>query len=246
MIEDKQYKVVMLGSGAVGKSAITVQMVSGHFLSSYDPTIEDSYRTTININNKDIILNIIDTAGQEEFYALRDQYMRSGDGYIIVFSITSVTSFLEVTAIKEQLNMVLDVDNNTLIPIILVGNKCDLEEYRQVQSSDAQRLAEEWRVKYFETSAKNKTNINRIFEELVYLIEANNQTNIQNTSNQNIENENAEIENTEIQEDTNQNTQDISDLKNEKVFSDTVKEIKVVNEYPATEENGVLYIKLES
>ena len=185
MIEDKQYKIVMLGSGAVGKSAITVQMVSGHFLSSYDPTIEDSYRTTININNQDIILNILDTAGQEEFYALRDQYMRSGDGYIIVFSITSVTSFLEVNAIKEQLNIVLDADNNTLIPIILVGNKCDLEEYRQVQSSDAQRLAEEWRVKYFETSAKNKTNINRIFEELVYLIEANNQTNIQNTSNQN-------------------------------------------------------------
>lgn len=185
MIEDKQYKVVMLGSGAVGKSAITVQMVSGHFLSSYDPTIEDSYRTTININNQDIILNILDTAGQEEFYALRDQYMRSGDGYIIVFSITSVTSFLEVNAIKEQLNMILDSDNNTLIPIILVGNKCDLEEYRQVQSSDAQRLAEEWKVKYFETSAKNKTNINRIFEELVYLIEANNQNNIQNTSNQN-------------------------------------------------------------
>ena len=185
MIEDKQYKVVMLGSGAVGKSAITVQMVSGHFLSSYDPTIEDSYRTTININNKDIILNIIDTAGQEEFYALRDQYMRSGDGYIIVFSITSVTSFLEVNAIKEQLNMVLDVDNNTLIPIILVGNKCDLEEYRQVHSSDAQRLAKEWKVKYFETSAKNKTNINRIFEELIYLIEANNQNTIQNTSNQN-------------------------------------------------------------
>lgn len=184
MIEDKQYKVVMLGSGAVGKSAITVQMVSGHFLSSYDPTIEDSYRTTINVNNQDIILTILDTAGQEEFYALRDQYIRSGDGYIIVFSITSVTSFLEVNAIKEQLNIVLDADNNTLIPIILVGNKCDLEEYRQVQSSDAQRLAEEWRVKYFETSAKNKTNINRIFEELVYLIEANNQTNIQNTSNQ--------------------------------------------------------------
>ena len=185
MIKDKQYKVVMLGSGAVGKSAITVQMVSGHFLSSYDPTIEDSYRTTININNKDIILNIIDTAGQEEFYALRDQYMRSGDGYIIVFSITSVTSFLEVNAIKEQLNMVLDTDDNTLIPIILVGNKCDLEDYRQVHYSDAQRLAEEWGVKYFETSAKNKTNINRIFEELVYLIEANNQNTIQNTSNQN-------------------------------------------------------------
>ena len=111
--------------------------------------------------------------------------MRSGDGYSIVFSITSVTSFLEVNAIQEQLNMILDVDDNTLLPIILVGNKCDLEEYRQVHSSDAQRLAEEWEVKYFETSAKNKTNINRIFEELVYLIETNNQNTVQNISNQN-------------------------------------------------------------
>ena len=80
--------------------------------------------------------------------------------------------------------MVLDTDNNTLIPIILVGNKCDLEDYRQVHYSDAQRLAEEWGVKYFETSAKNKTNIHKIFEELVNLIEINSKTNIQNISNQ--------------------------------------------------------------
>ena len=185
MTELKQYKIVMLGSGAVGKSAITVQLVSGHFLESYDPTIEDSYRTTITINNENIILNILDTAGQEEFSALRDQYMRSGDGYIIVFSITSPTSFLEINAFKEQLYRVLDLDNSEFIPMVLVGNKCDLENDRQVQSIDAQKLADEWKVKYFETSAKNKTNIYELFEELINLIEMNNQTNIQNTSNQN-------------------------------------------------------------
>lgn len=72
MTEPKQYKIVMLGSGAVGKSAITVQLISGYFLESYDPTIEDSYRTTITVNNEGVVLNILDTAGQEEFSALRD------------------------------------------------------------------------------------------------------------------------------------------------------------------------------
>lgn len=183
MSEDKQYKIVMLGSGAVGKSAITVQLVSGHFLESYDPTIEDSYRTSININNENIILNILDTAGQEEFSALRDQYIRSGDGYVIVFSITSATSFLEVNAFKEQLYRVLDLDNSEFIPFVLAGNKCDLENERQVQSIEAQRLAEEWKVKYFEVSAKNKINIYELFEELIKLIEANNHININNSMN---------------------------------------------------------------
>lgn len=173
MTEPKQYKIVILGSGAVGKSAITVQLVSGHFLESYDPTIEDSYRTTITVNNEGVVLNILDTAGQEEFSALRDQYMRSGDGYIIVFSITSPTSFLEVNTFKEQLYRVLDLDNSEFIPMILVGNKCDLENDRQVQSIDAQKLADEWKVKYIEVSAKNKTNIYELFEELVNLIEMN-------------------------------------------------------------------------
>lgn len=182
MSEDKQYKIVMLGSGAVGKSAITVQLVSGHFLESYDPTIEDSYRTSININNENIVLNILDTAGQEEFSALRDQYMRSGDGYVIVFSITSATSFLEVNAFKEQLYRVLDLDNSDFIPFILAGNKCDLENERQVQSIEAQRLAEEWKVKYLEVSAKNKINIYELFEELIKLIETNNHININNST----------------------------------------------------------------
>lgn len=173
MTEPKQYKIVMLGSGAVGKSAITVQLVSGHFLESYDPTIEDSYRTTIIVNNEGVVLNILDTAGQEEFSALRDQYMRSGDGYIIVFSITSALSFLEVNTFKEQLYRVLDLDNSEFIPMVLVGNKCDLKHERQVQSIDAQRLADEWKIKYIEVSAKNKTNIYELFEELVNLIEMN-------------------------------------------------------------------------
>ena len=161
------YKLVMLGGGAVGKSAITVQLVSGHFVQIYDPTIEDSYRTSISVDGEMVSLDILDTAGQEEYSALRDQYMRSGDGYVIVYSITSTTSFLEANGFREQLYRVLDKDISEHVAIALCGNKCDLESERQVQKEEAEKLAQEWGVIFKETSAKNKINITETFEELV-------------------------------------------------------------------------------
>ena len=167
------YKLVMLGGGAVGKSAITVQLVSGHFVQIYDPTIEDSYRTSISVDGEMVSLDILDTAGQDEYTALRDQYMRSGDGYVIVYSITSTTSFLEANGFREQLYRVLDKELSDHVSIALCGNKCDLESERQVQTAEAQKLAEEWKVLFFETSAKNKINIAETFQALVKDIKAN-------------------------------------------------------------------------
>ncbi|BFU23933.1 Ras family GTPase [Entamoeba histolytica HM-1:IMSS-B] len=167
------YKLVMLGGGAVGKSAITVQLVSGHFVQIYDPTIEDSYRTSISVDGEMVSLDILDTAGQEEYSALRDQYMRSGDGYVIVYSITSTTSFLEANGFREQLYRVLDKDVSEHVSIALCGNKCDLESERQVQTNEAKNLAEQWKVLFFETSAKAKINITETFQALVKDIKAN-------------------------------------------------------------------------
>ncbi|ELP94971.1 hypothetical protein EIN_251150 [Entamoeba invadens IP1] len=168
------FRLVMLGGGAVGKSAITVQLVSGHFVQIYDPTIEDSYRTSISVDGEMVSLDILDTAGQEEYSALRDQYMRSGDGYVIVYSITSTTSFLEANGFREQLYRVLDKDMATEhVSIALCGNKCDLESERQVQTSEAQKLADDWKVLFFETSAKNKINISETFQALVKDIKKN-------------------------------------------------------------------------
>ncbi|EDR26121.1 hypothetical protein, conserved [Entamoeba dispar SAW760] len=167
------YKLVMLGGGAVGKSAITVQLVSGHFVQIYDPTIEDSYRTSISVDGEMVSLDILDTAGQEEYSALRDQYMRSGDGYVIVYSITSTTSFLEANGFREQLYRVLDKDVSEHVSIALCGNKCDLENERQVETAEAKKLADEWKVLFFETSAKAKINIAETFQALVKDIKAN-------------------------------------------------------------------------
>ena len=150
-----------------------MQLVSGHFVQIYDPTIEDSYRTSISVDGEMVSLDILDTAGQEEYSALRDQYMRSGDGYVIVYSITSTTSFLEANGFREQLYRVLDKDISEHVPIALCGNKCDLESERQVQRDEAEKLAQEWGVIFKETSAKNKINITETFEELVKDIKKN-------------------------------------------------------------------------
>ena len=98
--------------------------------------------------------------------------MRSGDGYVIVYSITSTTSFLEANGFREQLYRVLDKDLSDHVSIALVGNKCDLETERQVVKEEAQKLADEWKVLFFETSAKNKINITETFQALVKDIKA--------------------------------------------------------------------------
>jgi len=161
------YKLVILGGGAVGKSAITVQLVSGHFVQIYDPTIEDSYRTSISVDNQIVSLDILDTAGQEEYSALRDQYMRNGDGYVLVYSITSSQTFVEVNLFREQLYRVVDKNIGEPLPIVLCGNKCDLDSEREVNYEEAKKIAEEWNVLFFETSAKNKINIVEAFAALV-------------------------------------------------------------------------------
>ncbi|KAF5285164.1 hypothetical protein FQA39_LY16752 [Lamprigera yunnana] len=76
----REYKIVVLGSGGVGKSALTVQFVQGIFVEKYDPTIEDSYRKQVEVDGQQCMLEILDTAGTEQFTAMRDLYMKNGQG----------------------------------------------------------------------------------------------------------------------------------------------------------------------
>jgi len=87
------HKIVCVGDGGVGKSAITIQFTQNHFVQIYDPTIENTYRKTVEIGDKVVVLDILDTAGQEEYAAMRDQYIRQGMGFILVYSIDSRESF---------------------------------------------------------------------------------------------------------------------------------------------------------
>ncbi|XP_028841126.1 ras-related protein R-Ras isoform X2 [Denticeps clupeoides] len=87
--EEERYKLVVVGGGGVGKSALTIQFIQSYFVSDYDPTIEDSYTKICNVDGKETRLDILDTAGQEEFGAMREQYMRSGEGFLLVFALNN-------------------------------------------------------------------------------------------------------------------------------------------------------------
>jgi len=155
---------VIVGGGGVGKSALTIQLIQNHFIDEYDPTIEDSYRKQVTIDEETCLLDILDTAGQEEYSAMRDQYMRTGQGFILVFAITSRSSFDEIASFREQILRVKDKDK---VPMILVGNKCDLETERQVTTGEGQDLAKSFGCPFFESSAKTRVNVEECFYELV-------------------------------------------------------------------------------
>uniref|UniRef100_A0AAZ3QU21 Ras-related protein Rap-1b n=1 Tax=Oncorhynchus tshawytscha TaxID=74940 RepID=A0AAZ3QU21_ONCTS len=189
----REYKLVVLGSGGVGKSALTVQFVQGIFVEKYDPTIEDSYRkvscpivtnfsiaTTdvkmilnvtpslpqqVEVDGQQCMLEILDTAGTEQFTAMRDLYMKNGQGFALVYSITAQSTFNDLQDLREQILRVKDTED---VPMILVGNKCDLEDERVVGKEQGQNLARQWNnCAFLESSAKSKINVNEIFYDLV-------------------------------------------------------------------------------
>jgi len=160
-------KICVLGDGGVGKTALTIQLCSNHFVEEYDPTIEDSYRKQVVIDDKVTMLEILDTAGQEEFTALRDQWIRDCEGFVIVYAITMRRSFEQIPQFKEQVLRVKDVDK---IPMVLVGNKCDLEHQREVSAVEGQELAKAFGAIFKETSAKLRTNVEEAFYDLVRAI----------------------------------------------------------------------------
>ncbi|KAG0413870.1 hypothetical protein HPB47_008981 [Ixodes persulcatus] len=123
------YKIVVLGDGGVGKSALTLQFVTHSFLEYHDPTIEDAYQQKTVIDGEVALLDILDTAGQIEFTAMRDQYMRCGEGFVICYAITDRRSFEEAAECRKQIERVRCSES---VPMVLVGNKCDLEASRQV------------------------------------------------------------------------------------------------------------------
>ena len=162
-----EYKLVIVGGGGVGKSALTIQLVQNHFMDEYDPTIEDSYRKQVVLDGEPCVLDLLDTAGQEEYSAMRDSYMRGGEGFLIVYSITSRASFDEVPAFAEQILRVKDEDS---VPMVIVGNKCDLEADRKVSKEEGQQLAREFNALFLESSAKARVNVEEAFFELTRLI----------------------------------------------------------------------------
>ncbi|KAK2906815.1 hypothetical protein Q8A67_005800 [Cirrhinus molitorella] len=162
------YKLVVVGDGGVGKSALTIQFFQKIFVPDYDPTIEDSYLKHTEIDGQWAILDVLDTAGQEEFSAMREQYMRTGDGFLIVFSVTDKASFEHVDRFHQ---LILRVKDRESFPMVLVANKVDLVHLRKITSEQGREMASKHSITYIETSAKDPPmNVDKAFHELVRVI----------------------------------------------------------------------------
>jgi len=163
------HKIIMVGSGGVGKSALTLQFMYDEFVEDYEPTKADSYRKKAVLDGEECQVDILDTAGQEDYAAIRDNYIRSGEGFLCVFSICEPESFSSTIELREQILRVKTEEN---VPFILIGNKVDLEEKRQVTTEEGETRAKDWSVPYVETSAKTKVNVDKVFFDLMRMIKS--------------------------------------------------------------------------
>lgn len=164
----KARNVAVVGSRSVGKSSMAVRYVDDHFIESYYPTIENQFSKSITYKNQQYNIEILDTAGQDEFSILNDKHVIGIHGYLLVYSVTSRQSFELIEIIRDKILNSIGMDT---IPMVLVGNKCDLNSQRQVEFNDGKKLADSFGCKFFETSVKDNININQSFEALIDKIE---------------------------------------------------------------------------
>jgi len=170
------------------------QLCLNHFVETYDPTIEDSYRKQVVIDSQSCMLEVLDTAGQEEYTALRDQWIRDGEGFVLVYSITSRSSFKRIQKFYHQIQRVKESSSagsptgggylssplaapqspmsagGGQAPVMLVGNKSDRVTEREVSTQEGQALAKDLGCEFVEASAKSCINVEKAFYDVVRLL----------------------------------------------------------------------------
>lgn len=159
----REFSAVILGAGGVGKSALTLRFMKGYFHEAYDPTIEETYRRNVVLDDETSRLEVLDTAGTEQFVALHDLYIKAGRGFILAFSLTDQSSLKEIEVLREQIVRL----KGDRVPIVVVGTKSDLVEERQVDRDQMMNISLGWGVPIYETSAKKNWHVKDAFEDLV-------------------------------------------------------------------------------
>ncbi|MCL4132161.1 UNVERIFIED_CONTAM: hypothetical protein GTU68_011733 [Idotea baltica] len=161
MAPPKTRRVAVMGYTSVGKSSLCIQFIENRFVDNYDPTIENTFNKVIKVNGHEYQLELIDTAGQDEFSIFPSHYAMDIQGYILVYSITSLASFEAVQSIYEK---IVDL-GKVNVPIVLVGNKTDLTIERVISLETGRRRAEQWNAVFIETTAKQHEAVNEIFSK---------------------------------------------------------------------------------
>ncbi|XP_077594422.1 ras-related protein Rab-5C-like [Stigmatopora nigra] len=155
-----QFKLVLLGESAVGKSSLVLRFVKGQFHEFQESTIGAAFLTqTVSLDDVTVKFEIWDTAGQERYHSLAPMYYRGAQAAIVVYDITNVDTFARAKNWVKELQR----QANPNIVIALAGNKADIADKRAVEHQEAQEYAEEHGLLFMETSAKTAVNVNDIF-----------------------------------------------------------------------------------
>lgn len=164
-----EYNIVLLGDLGVGKSALTVKYMTRRFIMEYDPCIEDTYTKLEDIEGQELSIHVMDTCDKEDSDPQR--YLRWADAFMVVYSITNRESFQTVRKYLETITQFLKTANKEL-PVAIVGNKIDLERYRQISKEEGASLAAEYECLFFETTAAEEFEyVEDIFHGLVHEIQ---------------------------------------------------------------------------
>lgn len=158
-VPERVFNIVLLGDGGVGKTAITLKFTRNQFIESYDPTIEDSYSKSVDVGGQQVTLDVLDTAGQEEYRSLSDSWIREGKGFLLVYDVTSMSSLERCIEMFNQIKKIKEDDH----VVFLVGNKSDCVK-RQITVEQGAIIAKDFRVFQLETSAKTGENIEKCFK----------------------------------------------------------------------------------
>ena len=164
---DRTCQILIIGDSSVGKTSILTRYTNGTFKEEYLATVGLDYYSKDEIfNNKTINVKLWDTAGQERYKSLTQSYFKNAEGVIVAYDITNTESFdnlkFWINSIKANME-----NKNIFIPVIIIGNKTDMEESREIMTEDAEKFAEENKYKYFETSAKTGEGIDKAIRDLI-------------------------------------------------------------------------------
>ncbi|EJU05313.1 ras-domain-containing protein [Dacryopinax primogenitus] len=166
----KRTKIVLLGDQSVGKTSLITRFMYDTFDQTYQATIGiDFLSKTMYLEDRTVRLQLWDTAGQERFRSLIPSYIRDSSVAIVVFDITNRASFLSTTKWIDDVRSERGGD----VIIVLVGNKADLSNDRQVTQEEAQQKSTELDIIYMETSAKAGHNVKTLFKKIAMLLPGN-------------------------------------------------------------------------
>lgn len=161
MSSKSTYRYILIGDSEVGKSSLMLQFTERQFNTQHDMTLGvEMGSRAVKINNKEIKLEIWDTAGQESYLSITRSYYRGADGCLLVYDISNRRSF---DSLSMWLSEAKQNSNNPNLVILMIGNKADLEANRQVGREEAQQFAEANQLTFLELSAKNHSEVEDAF-----------------------------------------------------------------------------------